>query len=131
MTKYLQIYVKPNSNCEGLPLTDFERLSNIWTAPSIMLPFGDPPKKRRVVGWSSLFGGSSCRVELAKVKAPDGTIGYLVSGGDWGVRILARDEYPQTCGNLPPGYGQPIVWIDDPNDIPESILNQLKPITKG
>lgn len=41
-------------------------------------------------------------------------------GGNSGVRILDDDAEP-TPGvddHLPPGYGRPIVWVDDIGDLP-------------
>jgi len=107
----MQLYVKPNSNCEGLSLQTFQVLGPIWTGDRLLLPFGDPPGKRRyLVGWSDLFNGRPCPVNVARVSCGgDDLTGVLVWGGNWGIRLPAL------------GYGLPIVWVSDPGDLPAKV----------
>ena len=132
-----QLYVKNTSNCEGLPLQTFELLGPTWSGDKIELPFGEPPDVKRcdVVGWTDLFMGQPCPVNVAGVNwlpsnvpaitggpaAP--TLGLLVWGGNSGVRIL-DDQAEPTPGiddHLPRGFGRPIIWIEDPADLPEEV----------
>ena len=120
----IQIYVKSTSNCEGMSLQTFETLSPIWTGEKIRLPFGEPPKVKRleVVGWSDLFFGQACPVNVAKVRAGSIT-GWLVYGGNSGVRILSNQAKP-TPGvddHLPRGFGQPMIWLTDSRDLPRGV----------
>lgn len=127
MTKTIQIYVKTTSNCEGMPLQTFELLSPIWTGDKIRLPFGEPPRVREVVGWTDLFNGQACPVNVAKVRAGD-SVGWLVWGGNSGVRILDKTA-PVTPGvdeHLPPGYGRAIVWVNDASELPADARKMVK-----
>jgi hypothetical protein len=123
MTKTLQIYVKATSNCGGMPLQTFELLSPVWRGDSVYLPFGEPQNTRRlkVVGWTDLFNGSACLVEVAKVRA-SGKVGWLVWGGNSGVRILdAHAESNEFDSHLPCGYGCQVIWVEDCDDLPDEV----------
>jgi len=131
----LQLYVKSTSNCEGLPLQNFQPLSPEWTGESVMIPFGEELEPLEVVGWTDLFTGRPCAVHVLRVRwlphqrpdisgGPDRAIeGYLVHGGNSGVRILDDDAEP-TPGvddHLPAGWGRPLVWIEDEADLPDEV----------
>lgn len=123
--KTFQIYIKPTSNCEGMPLQTMTELSRTWTGESIVLPFGDEDEKKKVVGWTDLFGGTACGVNVVKVKW-HGQIGWLVYGGNAGVRILDDDAPVMPGGeHLPRGYGRPIVWVEDADDLPDEVRQVL------
>ncbi len=116
----VQFYVKNTSNCDGLPLTTLGRVGPEWAGDELELPFGDEGKILKVVGWTDLFGGSPCKVRVFKAIGPNGEEGYAVLGGNSGVRIL-DDEAPGVDDHLPPGWGQPLVWVEDPEDLPEEV----------
>jgi hypothetical protein len=119
-----QIYVKPTSNCEGMPLQTFERLGPEWVGDSLILPFGPEGTEYEVVGWTDLFGGSPCQVHVVRVRhIPRGEEGYLVYGGNSGVRILddEADPIPGVDDHLPRGYGMPIIWVEDVGDLPPDV----------
>jgi len=105
----MDIYVKNTSNCSGLPLTSFEELSPTWSGDSVVIPCGEPPKKRKVIGWTDLRFGSPCRVSVTKVQAPGGEIGFLVWGGNSGLRIPALD------------YGTQIIWVSTLEELPTEV----------
>ena len=127
MADTLQLYVKMCNNVPyGMPLTTFALLSPVWTGERLSLPFGPEQQVRAVVGWTDLFFGSPCNVNVARVHAPGGPIGqlidneaqgdkegYLVYGGNQGVRIY--QHAPED------GYGQPIVWVEDLADLPPDV----------
>lgn len=133
MGEQFQLYVKQTSNCpEGLPLTTFEALGTHWQGESIMLPIGDPaegaPQILEVVGWTDLMTGRPCAVAVVKAKAPDGSIGYLIHGGNSGVRILDPEADPLPgAAHLPPGRGQPLIWVEDPADLPADVRAIVEP----
>ena len=121
-----QIYVKATSNCpEGMPLQTFLRLGPEWTGESLVLPFGPEGEERylEVVGWTDLFFGSPCAVHVARVRHTSGAEGYLVWGGCAGVRILddEAEPIPGVDDHLPPGYGRPIVWVENVEDFPPEV----------
>jgi len=135
----MQIYVKATSNCDGLPLQFFEELSPTWKGESLELPFGEGEERRMliVVGWTDLFGGRPCPVHVTKVRwlpYPDEARqvlggpaepreGYLVWGGNAGVRILDEEatSTPGVDDHLPRGYGRPIIWVEDVGDLPPEV----------
>jgi hypothetical protein len=100
----MQIYVKPNSNCQGLPLTTFQPLGVAFVADSLDIYCGDDEDRQlcQVEGFSSLYGGSATRAHIQHVRANDGSTGYLVWGADYGLRITPPDGEP---------WGTPILWI--------------------
>lgn len=109
----LTVYVKANSNCPaGMPLQTFELFSPVWEGDAIRIPFDGGAQTGTVRGWSTLGGGQPCRVRVARVRHQDsGSDGWLVWGGDAGVSIECAGET----------YGQPIVWVEDAEDLPEAI----------
>jgi len=122
-------YVKPNSNCAGLPLTSLPALlggewsERLWSGRPLILT-GTDLAPRRVVGWSSLYGGSPTDVH-AYVRLDGHQVALL--GADWGVRILARHvDRPTTAGradeHLPAGWGMPLLTIQDFSDIHNASL---------
>jgi hypothetical protein len=120
--KEILIYVKQTTNCEGMQLTTFELLSPIWKGKSVLIPFGSPPNTRRlkVVGWTDLYGGMPCQIKIAKVRIGE-KIGWLIWGGNAGVRILDSRAEDWSESHLPRGYGMPVVWVEDCNDLPANV----------
>jgi hypothetical protein len=134
----LTIYVKQTSNCpEGLPLQTFKELGPTWTGERVTLPFGEPPDVAHfdVVGWTDLFMGRSYNIHVVEVRwlshkrpdisggASEPIEGYLVYGGNSGVRILDPDAEPLLGidDHLPPGHGRPLVWIEAADDLPDDV----------
>lgn len=116
----LSLYVKDCNNAPGgMPLTTFTLLSPVWTGEQITLPFGPESEKRVVVGWNDLFFGSPVAVSCTQVQAPDGSVGFLVYGGNQGVRIY-QASYED-------GYGQAIIWVEDAADLPDAVKETLFP----
>jgi len=125
-TTVFQIYIKSTANCDGLPLQSFERLGPEWSGASLRLPFGEPGRERilKVVGWTDLFGGVACPVHVARVRR-GGAEGYLIWGGNAGVRIMDARAKPiqGVDDHLPAGHGWPIVWVarGDVGDLPAKV----------
>lgn len=114
----LELYVKQTSNCEAMPLTTFKLLSPTWSGESIDLPFGAYARMLQVVGWTDLHFGSPCPVKVVKARRDD-QVGYLVYGGNSGVRIM--EPTPGVDDHLPSGWGQPIVWVERADDLPDDV----------
>jgi len=125
----LNIYVKDCSNCPGgMELQLFELLSPVWSGERVRLPFGEGEQRRTytVIGWSDLFFGRPCKVKIARVRHCDSdAVGYLVWGGNCGVRILDRAAGRGQGGRLPRGYGRPIIWVEDAADLPKQVQKRL------
>jgi len=121
----LQIYCKATSNYPpGLGLQNFEALGQEWTGEKVLLPFreGEETRLLTVVGWTDLFLGRACAVHVRKVRTADGMEGYLVYGGNSGVRVLDADAEPEEWeAHLPPGWGMPLIWMEDRADLPAEV----------
>jgi len=78
------VYVKPNSNCEGLMLTSLnEVLGGAWEDADCwrgqpVIRTGEDLTPRCVVGWSSLFGGSA--VDIRAYRRVDGLSALALVG---------------------------------------------------
>lgn len=62
MEKTLEVYVKANRNCPGMPLTAFTALSPEWRGEQLVIPFEDGQERKylTLVGWEDIFFGSPC-----------------------------------------------------------------------
>lgn len=146
MANEFQLYVKATSNCESLPVQTFQRLSEEYINDSVVLPFGPGGEALEVVGWTDLHNGQPCQVHIARVRwlpherpdisgGPDVAVtGYLVWGGNSGVRIL-DDRIEPIAGvneHLPRGYGRPVVWVGGLGDLPDVVQRVVTmPICAG
>jgi hypothetical protein len=128
-----ELYVKNTSNCPGMALRVFERLGPEWTGESVLIPFGpeDDARPLEVVGWTDLYTGQPCEVHVAKV-AHGSQEGWLVWGGNSGVRVLdpEAEPVPGVNDHLPRGYGRPLVWIEDPSDLPAEVRDVVEAPTQ-
>lgn len=123
-------YVKPTSNSEGLALTTLSQLfGGEWSAwryraDSILIRTGADLTPRQVVGWTDLFSGSSCPAVIYERIGDEDEPAWAIVGGNSGVRILANDDEPFTpalgAEHLPPGWGSPVLLIEDGDDIVDS-----------
>jgi hypothetical protein len=52
-------------------------------------------------GWSSREGGSMAPAYAQRVIDPEGDEGIIIYGGDWGVKILVKDEQ----------IGRNVLWV--------------------
>jgi len=127
-------YVKPNSNCQGLPLASLDGLlGGEWSEEPVwhgqpVIRTGEELEPRQVVGWSSLFGGSAVDVDVyRRIDRP----ALALVGGDWGLRILANDgEEPDPepgAEFLPAGWGIACMTVYDPADIESPDLAEVWP----
>jgi len=119
-----ELSVHPTEGSPGLPPTLFERLSSEWSGTSIKLPFwlGYWQLMLPVVGWSMNNGGNACAVHIVKSRYK-GAVGFLVYGGDGGVRVLSDDKelFSGTVGLFHRGWVQPFVWIEKARDLPKEV----------
>ena len=122
MTETFELYVKETSNCPELPRLTLERLGPEWTGDSVLLPFDDIDETNvyRVVGWTDRFGGSPCKVRVAKVRHRD-DVGFLVWGGNSGVKLLDPDAIPGVDEHSARGHGMTVVWVEDAGDLPDDV----------
>lgn len=131
----MEIYVKPNSNCGGLELTTLNAIlggewedEDCWRGMPIVRT-GEDLTPRRVVGWSSVFGGTA--TDLRAYRRIDHIPALAFVGADWGLRILANDneegEQDPDAAHLPAGWGQPLMIVYDLDDLVNADLRQCWP----
>jgi hypothetical protein len=119
----LQLWCKDTANCAAAPVTHFEVLGAEWVGPSVKIPFGSAGRRLLdVVGWSAAGGGQAASVHVIKVRL-DKAAGYLVYGGDGGVRILDDSTQLSAGGSerLLPGWGKPLLWVQRLEDLPPHV----------
>lgn len=101
----------------------FELLSPIWEGDSVPIPFGDEVDRDylTVIGWTDLSMGQPCKVNIARVQ--NGFVeGFLIWGGNSGLRVLDDRRKPESWeAHLPAGWGMPIIWVDDHEDLPDEV----------
>lgn len=134
--KYIEIYVKGTSNCPvGMPSTRWKQLSPEWTGErlTVFIPIKETteenPNVYEVVGWTDLGGGSPTTVTVAHVRTipeeegEEEVEGYLVYGGNSGVRILDESVEPVkgVDDHLPRGTGEPTIFVLDLADLPQEV----------
>lgn len=126
----VQFYVKATSNCEPLQLTTLHALfGGTWstwryrTADGILIKTGSDLTPRFVVGWTDLYGGIATECAVYERIGDDDEPAWAIVGGNSGLRILANmDEYgdfepAEGTEHLPPGWGSPVLLIEDGDDI--------------
>ena len=120
----MQLYIRNT-------LQKFDLLGPVWQGGRLPIRFGDGAV-RQVEGWTGIFTGRRCEVHVVKARwlaQPGGperpVVGYLVWGGDSGLRVL--DQEPEGTEYLPPGYGRVFIWIEDPADLPGEVLQVIDP----
>jgi hypothetical protein len=119
--------INASANCEGLPLgwdRDVQGLFSV-NPRALCRPYravwvktqrpGATPQARRVVGWTDRNGGSPCLVQVYLVRW-GGRVGWLLCGGNNGLRILAHPQDPDLRtprdAQLPNGWGVPILFLN-------------------
>ena len=108
---------------KGRFLPAFEVLGAEWVGKSVHIPFGvDRKRSLDVVGWSDRAGGQAVSVHVVKASA-DGRVGYLVYGGDGGVRIIDQeaDADPEPAERFTRGRLAPLVWVANGQDLPPAV----------
>ena len=111
--------------------TSCERLSDEWSGQRLHLPFvlGCWQLVLPVIGWTDANGGSPCQVHVVKTRYY-GALGFLVYGGNQGVRVLDNDSEPveRTIDRFSRGWIQPFIWVECADDLPQSVQKIVSPV---
>ena len=126
----VQFYVKPTSNCAGLDLTTLAQLfGGEWStcrfrADAVLIKTGEELTPRLVVGWTDLYTGTACPVAVYERIGDEDLPAVALVGGNSGLRIMANmDEGAvDPDDHLPPGWGVPVLLIEDYDDIVDERL---------
>jgi hypothetical protein len=120
--------VERNPNCINLEPTELREVSPVVEISRIRVRWKSMPEGAErlteefvwadIWGWSSREGGSSSAAYAQRVLDPDGDDGVIIYGGDWGVKILVRNEE----------IGRNVLWValDDARDnLPPDVYEKL------
>jgi hypothetical protein len=120
--------VERNPNCINLEPTELREVSPVVEISRIRVRWKSMPEGAErlteefvwadIWGWSSREGGSSSAAYAQRVLDPDGDDGVIIYGGDWGVKILVRNEE----------IGRNVLWValDDARDnLPPDVHEKL------
>jgi hypothetical protein len=120
--------VEGNPNCVDLEPTELREVSPPVEIARVRVRWKTMPDGADILmeefvwadirGWSSQNGGSSCCAYAQRVIDPEDDEGVIIYGGDWGLKILVRNEE----------IGRNILWvaIDIARDnLPAEVLAKL------
>ena len=103
--------VERNPNCINLEPTELREVSPPVTISRIRVRWksmaeGSDHLTEEFVwadiwGWSSSEGGSPCSAYAQRVIDPEGDEGIIIYGGDWGVKLLVKEEE----------VGRNVLWV--------------------
>jgi hypothetical protein len=113
------IELEPTELREVSPAVQLSRIRVRWKS----MPDGTDSLAEEFVwadiwGWSSQEGGSRSSAYAQRVIDPEGDEGIIIYGGDWGVKILVKNEE----------IGRNVLWvaIDIARDnLPPEVLERL------
>jgi hypothetical protein len=120
--------VEGNPNCVDLEPTELREVSPPVEISHVRVRWKTMPDGADILmeefvwadirGWSSQNGGSSCCAYAQQVIDSEDDEGVIIFGGDWGLKILVRNEE----------IGRNVLWvaIDIARDnLPEEVLAKL------
>lgn len=135
----VQFYVKATSNCEPLGLTTLQALfGGEWStlgfrSSAVLIKTGPDLTPRLVVGWTDLYGGMATSCTVYERIGEHDEPAWAIVGGNSGLRILANMEEHGDFEDehLPPGWGTPVLLIEDADDIVDEALRKALNLDSG
>jgi hypothetical protein len=122
------LHVERNANCINLEPTELQEVSPPVQLARLRVRWKSMPDGTEnlseefvwaeIWGWSSQDGGSRSAAYAQRVIDPDGDEGIIIYGGDWGVKILVKDEE----------IGRNVLWVGldiAAENLPTGILEAL------
>ena len=122
------LHVVGNANCVDLEPTELQELSPPVAISRLRVRWKTMPDGAEILteelvwadirGWSSQDGGSPVSAYAQRVIDPEGDEGVIIYGGDWGLKILVKNEE----------IGRNVLWvaIDSAHDnLPAEALETL------
>jgi hypothetical protein len=115
---YTYIEVEPNDNCPMAANLAFKNLDEPFLVASVRIFDGQPDGTLyAITGWSSANDGSPVEAHAVQVEDSGAGNGYLVYGGDWGVRLRALDAGGEWDTAEPEQWGETHLLLADLADI--------------
>jgi hypothetical protein len=103
--------VEGNPNCVDLEPTELQEISPPVEISRVRVRWKTMPDGAEILteefvwadirGWSSQQGGSSTSAYAQRVIDPEGDEGVIIYGGDWGVKLLVKNEE----------LGRNVLWV--------------------
>jgi hypothetical protein len=120
--------VDGNPNCVDLESTELREVSPAVEISRVRVRWNTMPDGAEILteelvwagiqGWSSQQGGSSVSAYAQRVIDPDGDEGVIIYGGDWGLKILVKNEE----------IGRNVLWVAIAiahDNLPPEVLGNL------
>jgi hypothetical protein len=93
MTMYTHVEVEANDNCPMSANLAFKNLSEPFAVTRVRIYEGEPGGRLcAVTGWSSDGEGTPVVATAVAVEDSGAGGGYLLYGGDWGIRLRPLDS---------------------------------------
>lgn len=90
--EYTHVEVEPNPNSLMSANLVFKNLREPFRVTAVRIYEGEPEGRLcAIAGWSSAGGGTPVEAFAVQVEDSGSGTGYLVYGGDWGVRLGPAD----------------------------------------
>ena len=120
--------VEGNPNCIELEPTELREISPPVELSRVRVRWKSMPAGTdrlteeflwaEIRGWSSQNGGSSCAAYAQRVIDPEGDVGVIIYGGEWGVKILVTNEE----------IGRNVLWVAleiARDNLPQEVFEKL------
>lgn len=110
--------VEENPNCEGMPqlifntLAEGRQISHVKAART-----GGQTTFHRITGWSSAGGGAPSPAYVVKIEESGSGVGWLVYGGDWGVRLMPPGVTEAWGLASKTQWGEPYLLLNNESDV--------------
>jgi len=120
--------VEGNPNCVDLEPTELEEVSSPVEISRLRVRWKTMPDEAEILteefvwadirGWSSQQGGRSVSAYAQRVIDPEGDEGVIIYGGDWGLKIVVKNEE----------IGRNVLWVAidiAPDNLPSEVIETL------
>ena len=107
----MNLRVEGNPNCVDLESTELREVSPPVEISRVRVRWNTMPDGAEILteefiwadirGWSSQNGGSATSAYAQRVIDPEGDEGVIIYGGDWGLKILVKNEE----------IGRNVLWV--------------------
>jgi len=118
MPEYTRVEVDSNANSLMSASQVFHNLSQPFIVSMVRIYDGEPGGRLcHVTGWSSMDGGSPVSAYAVNVEDSGAGGGYLVYGGDWGIRLGPADSNTPWSMDAPDQWGETHLVLADAEDL--------------
>lgn len=114
----LMFEVEENHNCEGMPQLIFNTMETAREVTHVKTARVDSRATfHPITGWSSDGGGTPCPAYAVEVEESGSGVGWLVYGGDWGVRLMDTNVSEPWAVDSRNQWGEPYLLLNDVSEV--------------